>query len=259
MRALVIQNIAIEGPGTLGPALERAGWQLEVRQMDRPGASLPQDLRPYQALVVLGGPMGADDHDQYPYLAVVKQTIREAVARGLPVLGICLGAQLIARALGAEVYRNPVQEIGWFTLRLTPAGRRSPLFAGLPEEFPVFQWHADTFDLPPGATHLASTPTCPNQAFALGARVFGLQFHLEVTQEMAKAWRQAYADDLPQGGGGQKRSGLRSLSEDSVRWQEFDAAAGRFLQNLAQLLRPLKGGAEGERVASRRHRYGARD
>lgn len=241
MQALIVQPVGIEGPGALGTALEKEGWQLEVRQMDKPGASLPRDLRPYQALVVLGGPMGADDHDRYPYLAGIKQIILEAIVRGLPVLGICLGAQLVARAMGAKVYRNQIREIGWYTLRLTPAGRRSPLFSGLPEEFPVFQWHADTFDLPPGAVRLATTPTCLNQAFALGSRVFGLQFHLEVTPEMVRTWVKAYADDLPLGGGVQKRC-LRSLSEDSVRWREYDLVAGKFMQNLAQLLRPLKGG-----------------
>lgn len=184
MQVLVVQNIDIEGPGLLRPEMEKADWQIDIRLMDRPEAYLPGSLDGYHALVVLGGPMNVYEGELHPYLRQVEQLIREAMQKDLPVLGICLGGQLIAKALGAAVTRNQVQEIGWYRLNLTAGSRQAPLFAGLPDEFPVFQWHGDTFDLPAGAVHLAETAQCRNQAFWYGRNVYALQFHLEVTPEI---------------------------------------------------------------------------
>ena len=139
----------------------------------------PPRVQAIDALIILGGPMNIYEEDEFPWLANEKRFIREAIATGKPVLGICLGAQLIADALGAKVLRNSHKEIGWFPLHLTDVALTLPLFEGLPERFTAFHWHGDTFDLPQDATHLATSAACNHQAFLYGECVLGLQFHLE--------------------------------------------------------------------------------
>ena len=139
-------------------------------------------------LVVLGGTMSANDVAEYPFLAVELDWLRQAVGRGVPVLGICLGAQLLAKALGGRVYRNPVKEIGWFDVKVLPAAADDRLFRGRGKVETVFHWHGDTFDLPADAVLLASTPTCRQQAFRCGPRAYGLQFHVEMTPDLLEEW-----------------------------------------------------------------------
>jgi GMP synthase-like glutamine amidotransferase len=234
LRALVVQNVAIEGPGLLQPAMEKEGWQLDIRVMDQPGAHLPASLDGYGAMVILGGPMNVYEEESYPYLRQVDQLIKEAIQKSLPVLGICLGGQLIAKALGAPVVRNPVPEIGWYKLRLTADGLKSPLFAGLPEEFFVFQWHGDTFALPSGVSHLAASEDCVNQAFSLGRHIFALQFHLEVNPEIINTWVEAYADELEEYGG--PGAAGRLVQETAAVWEEYRQVAGQFLTNWMAIL-----------------------
>jgi GMP synthase-like glutamine amidotransferase len=143
--------------------------------------SLP-DRRDVDLLIVLGGPMSANDEATLPWLVPEKRFIREAIEAGTPVLGICLGAQLIASAMGARVFRNPQKEIGWFPIFSTHPGGQRDLFH-LPDELLVFHWHGETFDLPPGAVHLARSAACAHQAFHIGARALGLQCHLETTRQ----------------------------------------------------------------------------
>jgi GMP synthase-like glutamine amidotransferase len=131
-------------------------------------------------LIVMGGPMGVYDENQYPWLATEKEFITKAIAKGKTVLGICLGAQLIAEVLGAKVYPNSQKEIGWFPIKLSAQALQSPIMKNLPENFSVFHWHGDTFDLPEGALHLAESQACLNQAFSYKEKVLGLQFHFEV-------------------------------------------------------------------------------
>ena len=195
MRALVLQHVAIEGPGTLALYLEARGWKLDTIALYE-GVRLPEDAREYQAIIVMGGPMGVYDEGEYPFLCDEDHFLRRAVAYGVPLLGICLGSQLLAKALGARVYRNPQKEIGWYTVDLTPAGAADPLFAGLAFPLPVFQWHGDAFDLPAGATLLASSALCPHQAFRYGDRVYGLLFHLELTPAIIHRWIEAFQDEL---------------------------------------------------------------
>ncbi|MBN2023455.1 MAG: type 1 glutamine amidotransferase [Pirellulales bacterium] len=142
----------------------------------------PPAVDALDVLVVLGGPMNVDQHDEHPWLVEEKRFIAQAIERGKVVLGICLGAQLVARALGAEIRANPFKEIGWFPVALTPAGRASRVFASLPDEFVAFHWHGDTFDLPAGAARLAGSQACANQAFLYGDRVLAIQFHLEYSE-----------------------------------------------------------------------------
>jgi GMP synthase (glutamine-hydrolysing) len=139
-------------------------------------------------LVVLGGPMNVDDVDAYPWLADEVRWIRQAVDAELPVLGICLGAQLLAKSLGAKVTANRVKEIGWYRLELTAEAASDPLFGGCGARHTVFQSHGDTFALPDGAVHLARGQQCENQAFRYGRSAWGLQFHIEMTEAMVHEW-----------------------------------------------------------------------
>jgi GMP synthase-like glutamine amidotransferase len=146
--------------------------------------------------VVMGGPMGVGDESTYDWLAPEKAFIREAIGAGKTVVGVCLGAQLIAEVLGARVYRGPEKEIGWMPIQLTLGGRDSAVFGHLPPSIEVFHWHGDTFDLPAGATHLARSAVCEHQAFLWGERVLALQFHLESTPESVAAICRECADEL---------------------------------------------------------------
>jgi len=136
-------------------------------------------------LIVLGGPMSVSDEKKYPWLAAEKRFIEKAIGNAKRVIGICLGAQLIANVLGARVYRNRFKEIGWFPVTLSRHAGNSRLFSGLPDRFTAFHWHGDTFDLPDGADLLASSEGCTNQAFQYGSRVIGLQYHMETTPKSA--------------------------------------------------------------------------
>ena len=184
-RILAFRHVPFEGLGAIEPALLARGLAIDYADLYLPGAPAP-DTAAYRALVFMGGPMSVND--DLPYLRREEAYIRDAVARGIPVLGVCLGSQLIARALGASVRRNPVKEIGWFDIELTAAGREDPLFAGLQPREPMFHWHGETFDLPPGAELLASSERCRNQAFRVAPNVYAMQFHLEVTPAMIAEW-----------------------------------------------------------------------
>src|SRR5438105_903870 len=180
MRVLIFRHVPFEGAGLLETVLLDRGIAFEYADLYDAAAPMV-DPTSYNALIFMGGPMSVND--DLAYLRCEERHIREAVAKGVPVLGICLGAQLIAKALGGAVRRNRAKEIGWFDLRFTPAAAGDPLFDGLDVET-VFHWHGETFDLPPGAELLASSDLCRNQAFRMGDRVYGMQFHLEVTPEM---------------------------------------------------------------------------
>jgi GMP synthase-like glutamine amidotransferase len=152
------------------------------------------DLAGLGGLVVMGGPMGVHDVDDHPWLGSERELIREAVDNGTPVLGVCLGSQLLAAALGAEVTTGPIEEVGPGQVELTAEGRRDPVlgpeYHGLSgTAVPCVHWHRDTFTLPSGAVHLAATRAFPHQAFRFGDRAYGLQFHVEVDEQLARAWR----------------------------------------------------------------------
>jgi len=186
-KLLVFQHSAREPLGLLDPLLRRHGFRIRYMNFSRQ-PDLRPDVSRYNGLIVLGGPMNVDQADRFPHLNTEIAAIREALARDIPVLGICLGAQLLAAALGANVRPHTVREIGWYRLHPTSAAQSDPLCRHFDGSQHVFQWHAYTFDLPPGAVHLASTPTCPNQAFRHGDRAYGLQFHLEADEQLIRRW-----------------------------------------------------------------------
>lgn len=179
----IIQNDPEVPPGNLLDSLKRP-YALHHPYRDG-GLPLGDDI---SGLIVLGGAMGANDDDKHPFLADLKVLIRQVVMAGIPYLGICLGGQLLASALGAQVVSNRWEELGSLTVRLTKDGRNDQLFANLEHEFTTFQWHHDSFDLPEGAVLLATSAACPHQAFKVGNNAWGLQFHPEVTEQIIRDW-----------------------------------------------------------------------
>jgi GMP synthase-like glutamine amidotransferase len=196
VKTLVLQHIACEPPGVYEDVLEERGAAIHRVELDE-GEPLP-DWRGFDAIVAMGGPMSVNDEEELPWLRAEKALIAEAARAGVPVFGACLGSQLLAASLGGEVVAGTAPEVGILPVFLTEAAVDDPVFAGLPHELPTLQWHGDTFSLPDGAVLLASSPAYPNQAFRWGRRAYGVQFHLEVSREMAEEWARvpAYADAL---------------------------------------------------------------
>jgi GMP synthase-like glutamine amidotransferase len=194
MSVLIIKHVEIEGPGLMKDCLKEESIPHQVINLAS-GIKLPK-LDDFSAIVILGGPMNVYEEDRYPFLREEDLFIKEAIQRGKVVLGICLGAQLIAKALGAKVTQAPVKEIGWYDVSLTRAGSQDPLFSRLPKTFPVFQWHEDTFELPSAGQLVATSNAIPHQAFRYGENAYGLQFHLEVTKEMIHEWVRTYEDEF---------------------------------------------------------------
>jgi GMP synthase-like glutamine amidotransferase len=193
--AYVFQHIECEALGTFAEGLAACGVQPQYVRLFA-GDRLPDDWRDAAILIFLGGPMSVNDEAASPYLRDEKTILRDAVDAGHPVLGVCLGAQLLAAAAGSRVFPGPRPEIGWEPVSLTLEGRQDPVVSGLTHIPAVFHWHGETFDLPPGATRLAFSGLTMNQAFRIGERAYGLQFHLEVDAAMIDSWVQAYPHDL---------------------------------------------------------------
>lgn len=186
-RILVFQHVAAEPLGTFDPLIRARGHRIRYLNFSREPDSQPNDQR-YDALVVLGGPMMPDQHQQYPHLAVECRTIERFIAADKPVLGICLGSQLIAHTLGARLFPAAQWEIGWYPLEITAGGQQDKLLQYYPSQQPVYQWHGYTFDLPGSAQHLARSESCPTQAFRYAEHCWGFQFHLELDQRLIKRW-----------------------------------------------------------------------
>lgn len=192
MRVLVFQHVESEDTGTLGEYLDAAGARIDTLHLydgDDP-ASMRES---YDAIVSMGGPMNVYEEGRYPFLRSETEYLRNAIGDGVPVLGICLGAQMIAKAAGASVVRSPKEEIGWGDVFLTREGTEDGIFSGLPAVLRVLQWHGDMFEIPENGRLLASGSVCPHQALRVDNAI-GLQFHLEVTARMLEDWFK----DLPQ-------------------------------------------------------------
>ena len=193
MRVLVVQNFADTGVGLVGTALAEAGAQIDLCK-PYAGEALPADAAGHEAMVVLGGAQNALDDEIYPYFPALLDLVRDFEARDRAVLGICLGSQLIARAFGGENRIGGANEFGWCEVSLTPAARNDAVLGALPERFPIFEWHDDTFDLPKDAVRLAGNEVADNQCFRLGRAVYGFQFHFEADRALVHQWSAAFAD-----------------------------------------------------------------
>lgn len=192
---LILKHIDIEGPGTLEDFLAKHHLRYQISSLYKANA-FPENPGDYSAVISLGGPMSVYEEERYPFLRWENDFLQKTLAGDVPLLGICLGAQLVAKAAGARVSKNPVKEIGWFDVSLTDEGMQDPLFKGLGNKLRVFQWHGDTFEIPKEGRHLASSPLCRNQAFRVVQRAYGLQFHLEVDPGLITQWTEAYKEEL---------------------------------------------------------------
>jgi GMP synthase-like glutamine amidotransferase len=190
----IFRHSPTEGPGYFSHYLEECGLAWRLVRVDA-GDPMPEDPRQFAGLVFMGGPMSVND--PLPWIARGLDLIRRAVDVGVPVLGHCLGGQLMAKALGGAVERNAVKEIGWGPVAITPT-REAARWFGDRSAFLAFHWHGETFSIPPGAVRLASSMHCPNQAFALGPHL-GMQFHVEMTPAMIRAWCAGGADEIAAG------------------------------------------------------------
>jgi GMP synthase (glutamine-hydrolysing) len=234
-KVLVFQHVPAEPLGTLDPMLRNRGHRIRYYNFHRHPDAVP-DLRRYNALIILGGPQMPDEGDKYPHLNVEMRCIEQALKLSMPVLGICLGAQLLAYTLGGGVRPLDQWEIGWHNLDPEPAAAADPLFCALTRSHPVFQWHGYTFDLPEGAVHLAHSQTCENQAFRYGRHAYGLQCHLELDERLINRWLSLpeYLEDLEANGRRGDAATIQQQTHELIG-QSADLSSEIF----GQFLRPL--------------------
>lgn len=232
-KILFIRQIEPEGPGTFGRYLKSQNVPYEVLDVWKDNGLILSklDLDSVGGVVILGGPMNVYEESRHPFLAAEKYFIRDLISKKIPVLGICLGAQLIAASLGAKVRRASSAEIGWFDIRFEEGAKSDPLLKGVAPETKVFQWHEDTFDLPAGAVLLARNNDI-NQAFRLSDHVWGFQFHIEVDDQMIKEWCYEYTK-----GKAQEVSFRRFLSDYLAIVKEFETKARAIYQAFLDLSR----------------------
>ena len=231
MRALAVVHQRDAGPGVFAAAIRASGWDLgqwPCTETDTP----PADLHDYDAVMVFGGAMHADQEDQHPFLREEKALLAGLLDRGVPVMGVCLGSQLLAEAAGGSARRASTPEIGWHEVQLTPEGARDPVLGPLAPRFTAFQWHSYEFTLPPGATPLARSDVCL-QAFRLG-NAMGIQFHAEVSRKDAEAWIDDYRSDEDAVRIGVDPDPLRRRTHSSIeQWNELGRAlCTRFLDSI---------------------------
>jgi GMP synthase-like glutamine amidotransferase len=229
-KAIVLQHTPTEGPERLGAIALEQGWTLDVRHVYR-GEPVPGDLGSGEILVVMGGPMGVADagDPRFPFLAPELALLEKLVARERPVLGVCLGSQLLARAAGARVYPASRREVGWAPVRFIGVERERSLL-GLRAQETLLHWHGDTFDLPPGAVHLAATEICPRQAFHIKDRLFGLQFHCELPADTIATWVREDAEYVAGANG--SHGGEQILADTRRHIAEATRVGDRLLGNI---------------------------
>ena len=193
MRVAVVENIKPSPLGLLGQALGEAGVEVEIFR-PREGGPLPLDPETHDGLIVMGGEQSALDDVDHPYLPELARLMRRWGEADRAVLGICLGAQLLARAYGADNLLSTAKEFGWRSIRTTGEGHKDAVLSAAGAEFPAFQWHSDSFTLPAGALHLARGPNVANQAFRLGRATYGVQFHFEAGRDVVADWTQQFTE-----------------------------------------------------------------
>jgi GMP synthase (glutamine-hydrolysing) len=239
-RAIILQHLDREGPGFIADLCQQRGLGVNTVRLDR-GASVPAALEIGDVLVVMGGSMGVADiaDARYPFLAREVELLRRVLAKKQPVLGVCLGAQLLAHAAGSRVYPNqrpdalgvlrPWREVGFGEVTLHGSDHE-PSLVGLPERVPVLHWHGDTFDLPVGSVRLAQNDVCANQAFRIGRHAFGLQFHVETDAALVRAWAEEDSDFVRSALGPNGPSSIVAMCEKAVR--EMRGAGERLIGNI---------------------------
>jgi GMP synthase (glutamine-hydrolysing) len=239
-RLLVFQHVAAEPLGTLDARIRARGHRIRFHNFQRDPDAQPNVDR-YRGLIVLGGPMNVEDQHRYPHLTTELRAIEAALRQDKPVLGICLGAQLLAHVLGGPVRRHERHEIGWYDLITTPEGRSDPVLASMGERAPVFQWHGCTWGLPSGAVQLARTDTCEQQAFRWGSSAYGFQFHLEADAPMIERWLTipAYREELEAAGLGHDAEAIR-MATGSLMTQMQPQAESVFNSFLDLVGRPAR-------------------
>jgi len=222
---LIIKQVEQEGPGLIETIFAANGWVLKTVELSH-GGKLPSDFDETGALIVLGGPMNVYEEKEYPFLKEEELLIRKALIEEVPVLGICLGAQLLAKTCGARIKKAPTKEIGWYKVEKTRDGNKDALFNAGPDRIQVFQWHEDTFDVPEGAVLIAEGKGCTNQAFRVGQNAYGLQFHIEVTEDMIQNWLQS----------GQEEAVAEKILRDTKKvWENYHTEARSILLNFMRI------------------------
>lgn len=186
-KILIVKHVENEGAGLIEEIFQTDGWNLETVELST-GGTLPKNLEGIAGVVILGGPMNVYEESKYPFLKDEDRLIRKVLIEEIPFLGICLGAQLLAKTCGALVNKAPEKEMGWYTITLTEEGEKDSLFRGCSNRLAVFQWHEDTFDVPKGGDLLAVGKICRNQVFRIGNYAYGLQCHTEITPDMVEDW-----------------------------------------------------------------------
>ena len=222
MRAHYFQHVAFEGLGSIQTWLQKKGFEMTSTRFYE--AEILPDIEDIDLLIVMGGPMSVNDEKEYPWLIEEMKFIKDMVLAEKPILGICLGAQLIAKSMGGDVYPNSFKEIGWFPVQAIKSQR--PDVFQFPEEINVFHWHGETFSLPEGAVRIAQSKGCKNQAFQIGSNVIGLQFHLETTPGLAGAMVNNCSNELVAG------EFIQTETEIMSDAQKYDTANNRLMDSI---------------------------
>jgi GMP synthase (glutamine-hydrolysing) len=252
---LVIKHIDIEGPGSMGEFFRNTCWHIKTQDSIQVDLSkrerLPGTLQDIEAIISFGGPMNVYEENKYPFLKEEDEFLKKALKEEVPILGICLGAQLLAKACGAKVKKAPQKEIGWHKVNLTESAKDDPLFENLPSELDVFQWHEDTFEIPKDGVLLAESEACPNQAFRFGSNAYGIQFHIEVTPDMVESWINEYMKG--------KDRGLETkdmIIEAYKKREAYQKQADLIYLNFSRIIREAKTyGAPACRQAGSEHKF----
>ncbi len=231
---LVFRHSATEGPGYFASFLERHGIPMQLLRIDA-GDEVPDTLNGFSGICLMGGPMSVND--DLPWIARELSLIRQAVDQDLPVIGHCLGGQLMSKALGGVVSANPAKEIGWGELRIADAEVASAWLGGLSPPLLAFHWHGETFSIPPGAVRILDSALCENQAFILNDRHIGMQCHVEMTPELIATWCASGADEIASSPGPGVQSAAEMQADMANRVQQLHALADKIYSRWIQGLR----------------------
>jgi len=225
-KIIAVKHVENEGPGLIESLFKKNGWELETIEPAK-GEGLPENLDGVAAVIMLGGPMSANDSDTYPFLQDELAFIKKVLKEEMPFLGICLGAQLLAKACGARVFKAPQEEIGWHSIDATVEGQKDILFRDIAKNIMVFQWHEDTFNIPKECRHLAKSDVCRNQAFRVGSNAYGLQFHVEMTEDMVTSWMDGFEKNIDKG---------KIINDTAMIMDLFQLQYEQIIMNFARLI-----------------------